>query len=589
MNIAESRTVLEGRFKTHDGVSLFYRHWPAVRSPRRGAVVMFHRGHEHSARMAHLVDELDLANFDFFAWDARGHGHSPGARGFSPGFADSVRDVQTFAEHIRSHHGIPNEELAILAQSVGAVLVCTWVHDYAPQVRCLVLASPAFKVKLYVPFARSGLRLLQRLRGNFFVTSYVKAKFLTSDPQRQASYDSDPLISRAISVNILLALYEAASRVVADAHAITTPTQLLVLDTDWVVHNAPQHEFFERLGSTIKEKHVLKGFLHDTFGERDRRLAVDKSREFILRRFAETPSRPDFRNADRQGVTHAEASALAKPLSALTPRGFYWWLARLNIKLGGHLSAGIRLGHDTGFDSGSSLDYVYRNMANGRGILGRLIDRTYLDAIGWRGVRLRKLHIEELLRQSMDDLHRDGRSVNVLDVAAGGGRYVLDALRQCPRRPKSIVFRDYDENNVRILNSLLRERELADIACAIHGDAFDASSLAATAPPPTIGIVSGLYELFPENEPVCRSLAGLARAIEAGGYLIYTGQPWHPQLELIARTLTTHRGGSAWVMRRRTQAELDQLVAAAGFVKIAQRIDEWGIFTVSLARRLPAA
>jgi hypothetical protein len=83
---------------------------------------------------------------------------------------------------------------------------------------------------------------------------------------------------------------------------------------------------------------------------------------------------------------------------------------------------------------------------------------------------------------------------------------------------------------------------------------------------------------------VSASLRGLADAIAPGGLLVYTGQPWHPQLELIARGLTSHRGG-AWVMRRRTQAELDQLVAAAGFAKIEQRIDAWGIFTVSLARR----
>ncbi len=38
-------------------------------------------------------------------------------------------------------------------------------------------------------------------------------------------------------------------------------------------------------------------------------------------------------------------------------------------------------------------------------------------------------------------------------------------------------------------------------------------------------------------------------------------------------------------MRRRTQAEMDQLVEMAGFDKLEQRIDEWGIFTVSLARR----
>jgi hypothetical protein len=101
----------------------------------------------------------------------------------------------------------------------------------------------------------------------------------------------------------------------------------------------------------------------------------------------------------------------------------------------------------------------------------------------------------------------------------------------------------------------------------------------------TVGIVSGLYELFPENGPVRASLAGLARRWFPGGYLIYTGQPWHPQIEFIARVLTSHRDGAPWVMRRRTQQEMDQLVAEAGFEKIAQETDPWGIFTVSLARR----
>ena len=98
--------------------------------------------------------------------------------------------------------------------------------------------------------------------------------------------------------------------------------------------------------------------------------------------------------------------------------------------------------------------------------------------------------------------------------------------------------------------------------------------------------MSGLYELFADNSMVGGSLAGLAEAVEPGGYLVYTGQPWHPQLELIARALTSHRQGQAWVMRRRSQAEMDQLVEAAGFRKITQRVDEWGIFTVSLAQKI---
>ena len=43
--------------------------------------------------------------------------------------------------------------------------------------------------------------------------------------------------------------------VVADARAITIPTQLLISGADWVMHHPPQHEFFVNLGTPIKERH----------------------------------------------------------------------------------------------------------------------------------------------------------------------------------------------------------------------------------------------------------------------------------------------------------------------------------------------
>lgn len=581
------RAAEEHHFTTHDGERLFYRRWPAAEKAR-GCILMFHRGHEHSGRMSHLADELALPDFDVFAWDARGHGRSPGQRGFSPSFGTSVADVQAFVEHITDAFGFAQEDMAVLAQSVGAVLVATWVHDYAPRVRCLVLASPAFKIKLYVPFALPGLRLMRAVRGHFFVNSYVKAGLLTHDVERQRSYDADPLVTRPISVDILLALHDAAERVVADAQAITVPTQLLISGADWVVHHGPQHRFYERLGAQVKEKHVLPGFFHDTFGEAERSKAVALARSFILDRFAEPAVRADLRNADRYGMTADEARTLATPLPALSPRSLYWRLARANLKLGGLLSDGIRLGHATGFDSGSTLDYVYRNTPSGRGMLGRLADRQYLNAIGWRGIRQRKRHIEAMMRRAIEALHAEDRPVRVLDIAAGHGRYVLEALAGAARQPDSVLLRDFSDINVRDGSAMIRAMGLEKIARFEQGDAFDQDAVATAQPGTTIGIVSGLYELFPENEAVRRSLAGMAAAVVPGGYFIYTGQPWHPQLEFIARALTSHRQGQAWVMRRRTQAEMDQLVEEAGFEKIGQLIDEWGIFTVSLARRKPS-
>ncbi len=588
------RAALEKRFNSHDGASLFYRYWPRVGGGAADrALVLFHRGHEHSGRLQHVVDELGLEDFACFAWDARGHGLSPGARGDSPGFPASVRDVDCFIRHISAVYGIAMTDIVVVGQSVGAVLVATWAHDYAPAVRGMVLTAPAFSVKLYVPLARPALAAWYRLRGNFFVTSYVKAKFLSHDPERIRSYETDPLITRDISARVLLGLYQASARVVADARAIRTPTQVLVSQRDWVVRRAPQAAFFRDLGAEVKEWHELPGFFHDTLGERDREQAFTRMRAFIDRLYAHPPGqlmpKQCLREADRAGPFHDEARRLRKPLPPWSPANLGFAFTRLAMRTLGRLSDGIRLGLAGGFDSGAMLDYVYRDQARGALGVGRLIDRGYLDAIGWRGIRARKRHLGLAIVAAARALADAGRPARILDIAAGHGRYVLDALADLPGRPAAIRLRDNSLANVAAGNVLIAERGLADIARFEAGDAFDGAGLAALADPehgPNLAIVSGLYELFPDNPPVAASLAGLASALAPGGYLIYTGQPWHPQLAMIARTLTNHRDGGPWVMRRRSQAELDTLVADAGFEKIEQWIDDWGIFTVSLARRI---
>lgn len=40
------------QFISHDGTSLFYQRWAASDNPEQKAIVLFHRGHEHSQRMA---------------------------------------------------------------------------------------------------------------------------------------------------------------------------------------------------------------------------------------------------------------------------------------------------------------------------------------------------------------------------------------------------------------------------------------------------------------------------------------------------------------------------------------------------------
>lgn len=585
MSLSEQRIAVESEFKTSDGTELFYRHWPQLDGKPDRVIVLFHRGHEHSGRLQHIVDELEMPNVPMYAWDARGHGKTSGPRGYSPSLGTSVRDVDDFVRFVSAHSGVAMENVIVIAQSVGAVLAATWVHDYAPKIRGMILASPAFKVKLYVPFARLGLGLMQHFRGLFYVNSYVKGKYLTHDRQRIDSFNQDPLITRAIAVNILLELYKTSERIVADASAITVPTQLLISGDDYVVHHKPQHQFYERLNTPIKEKHILGGFYHDTLGEENRHLAFDKIRQFIDKLFAIAPAYHDYTEEDRWSANADKYRELQAPLPHYSIKRYYYRGLTYAMTSLGKASKGVSIGLETGFDSGSTLDYVYRNQPEGENAFGRFVDKQYLNSIGWRGIRQRKVNIEILIRQAINELKARDIPVRIVDIAAGHGRYVLDAIGDA-QDVESILLRDYSELNVAQGQKMIEARHLSDKASFVVGNAFDRQSLADIMPNPTLGIVSGLYELFPENADVQTSLMGLSDAIPVGGLLIYTGQPWHPQLEIIARSLTSHQSGKPWVMRCRTQGEMDSMVERAGFVKKIQLIDEWGIFSVSIAERV---
>jgi alpha-beta hydrolase superfamily lysophospholipase/SAM-dependent methyltransferase len=586
LNMSTSRVAKERYFESTDGSSLFYRFWPPVNGPVGPAIILLHRGHEHSGRVQHIVDELNLPGFAMFAWDARGHGLSASAP--TGGFATIIKDLDAFVHHVSSSYAIPMESIAVLGQSVGSVVAATWAHDYAPQIRCMVLGTPAFRIKLYAPLAWPALRLIYRLHGDFRINSYIKPRVLTHDPERIASYKADPLITRPISVRVLLELEQASARVLADAQAISVPTQILVSGRDWVVETRPQIEFFERLGTQVKELHSFPGYYHDVLGEQDRVQALDRVRQFILAMFVRPCRRPCLLDADNNGHTRAEFDALSRPLPLLSRKRFRLGLIKLGLNVGSRFSPGIRLGFKTGFDSGSTLDYVYCNRPSGATPIRRLIDRSYLNSIGWKGIRRRKENLVQALLDSAARLRAHNMPVRIVDIAAGHGRYVLEALERCSVEAEDVLLRDLSETNVLLGQMLAQEKKLSGKVRFETGDAFNRESLAKLSPRPTLAVVSGLYELFPENRPVCGSLAGLAEAIEPGGFLVYTGQPFHPQIEMIARTLPSHRGFCPWVMRRRTQAEIDQLVEAAGFRKIGQQIDDWGIFSVSVAQRVAA-
>ncbi|SDJ78094.1 class I SAM-dependent methyltransferase family protein [Streptomyces indicus] len=259
-----------------------------------------------------------------------------------------------------------------------------------------------------------------------------------------------------------------------------------------------------------------------------------------------------------------------------------WALMRGLLGSVGRLSKGVRIGYRHGFDSGVMLDYVYRNKAQGIAGVGWVIDRVFLGAVGWRAIRARRALLlatldEEILRRA-----GSGRSVFLLDVAGGPGRYLQQLIGGHAAGRVRVECRDLAEDGLRLGERLARERGLGPEVIAYEvGDALDPKPPASGAP--DVIVVSGLYELLLDEEVIRASVERLRGLLAPGGTLVFTTQTRHPQLDFIAHVLP-NREGKLWEMRCRSVEEAEGWARAAGFDEVESAMEAVGLFAVTTAR-----
>jgi SAM-dependent methyltransferase len=221
------------------------------------------------------------------------------------------------------------------------------------------------------------------------------------------------------------------------------------------------------------------------------------------------------------------------------------------------------------------LDYVYKNRAGGKLLIGRLMDRIYLNAVGWKGIRLRKEILIQCLKGAVAEQLRRRTRIRYLDLACGGAEYDIEVLKNFPTDRVEPELRDYKPENIA---QGMRNAE----ACGLkhirfrQADAFDGANYHERW---DIIVASGFWEIIDDDRLVRECMLNAARGLAPGGRLIFTIQPDHPQLEMIARTLTSHTG-KPWVMKLRSLPLFQSWMNEAGLGYVTHRLEKHGIFGV---------
>lgn len=558
-------------FDTFDGNKIFYRKWNFEKDKK--TLIIIHRGHEHSERLNILTQDEKFLKYNIFAYDLRGHGYTKIKS--SSNSMDYVRDLDSFVKHIKSEYQIKEEDIFIIANSIGGVILSAYVHDFAPNIAGIALLAPAFEIKLYIPFAKQLVTLLTKINKNAKVMSYVKAKVLTHDIEEQNKYNSDKLINKEINAKLLIDLDDMGKRLVEDSMAIELPTIIFSAEKDYVVKNSAQKKFFLNLSSKKREFIELENFYHGIIFEKERQKVYKILDDFIQDVFKNQNTTLDVSPRE---FSRKEYERIALKEYPLTEKIFYS-IQKFSMRTFGFLSKGMSLGLKYGFDSGISLDYIYKNQANGKLLIGKFIDRFYLNQIGWRGVRERKKNLLSLIEEKINSL--DEKNVKILDVAGGTGNYLFDIKEKYPKI--KILINEFKKSNIEVGEEVIKKNNWENISF-IDYDCFDKETYKKINCTPNIVIISGVFELFEDNKMLENTISGITEILDKNGAIIYTGQPWHPQLKQIALVLNSHKGnGKSWLMRRRSEKELDSLFENYNLKKEKMLIDNDGIFTVSLA------
>ena len=145
-----------------------------------------------------------------------------------------------------------------------------------------------------------------------------------------------------------------------------------------------------------------------------------------------------------------------------------------------------------------------------------------------------------------------------------------------------VVINEFKRSNIELGEKFIVENRLKNISFTNY-DCFDPETYRKLDYQPNIIVISGIFELFESNKLVNEAIKGAVSLTEPDSYVIYTGQPWHPQLKMIAYVLNSHQEKD-WVMRRRSQKELDRLFAFNQVRKQKMLLDNDGIFTVSCGK-----
>lgn len=242
---------------------------PAGPDAPRGVVLINHGYAEHCGRYREVAHVIVSAGWAALSYDVRGHGQSPGQRGYIDRFSIYLDDFAAMHAAAGALVGA-GAPLVVLGHSHGGLIVLRALcGDRPPAAAAAILSSPFLALRMAIPgYQRVLARIASRIAPKLSQPNALRVEDLTQDRAKQAERTADKLCFDVATARWFTEAAAAQEYVFTHADHIRLPTTWLVGADDPIADPARSQAVAGKISGA--SYHALAGMRHEVFNEVER-------------------------------------------------------------------------------------------------------------------------------------------------------------------------------------------------------------------------------------------------------------------------------------------------------------------------------
>lgn len=249
----------EGLFVGAGGFNLYYQSWHP-QSTTKAIVIIVHGLGVHSDIFENIIEFLIAYNYGVYGFDLRGHGRSPGQRGYINSWSEFREDLNALLQLVSQKESkLP---LFMLGQSLGGTIALDYTLRFRDQIQGLILLSPALKVGIS-PLKIAIGRILSKLLPRFALDTGIRKITSSRDPEFVKTLDQDPLRHTKGTARLATEFFQTVTWIEAHTEMLQVPLLILHGGADQISLPESSRLLFEQITFADKERREYPESYHE--------------------------------------------------------------------------------------------------------------------------------------------------------------------------------------------------------------------------------------------------------------------------------------------------------------------------------------